>query len=322
MEPNKKQLVTTGGAGYIPSFPINPNPYSGSLKDIAYRIMSQSPGQRRNLYNVIEGVLQSVASQPYPENRYTGSSTWYTADGAPHLDRDLNYLVAFGNTKNQFEPTKITGFDYSDFLKKNYGVPTMPAYKGQIINTSKINIPTEYKPLVEFLADRPNLHYYDDEFAAEGYGNDEIDDGTYPFKVIDDVAAYRRSFRRNNKGDAELAAQDLIDYKGNYGDKYGTIAGLQGKVLTSVINSPVLLDQSIPVNYTDDYKDYMYGDGWYYTLHNFVNKNHILQKGNDGYIYPLVLPEVTIKPRNKTPKIEHTIERVYKTIKPKKNTTR
>lgn len=260
--------------------------------------MSQDSYQSRYVSDIIKATLEAMSGQPHKPN-YTGSFAWNPATKEEaqkdELSRDLNHLVIFGNTKKQFEPTQISGFDYSDFLRKNYGVTTLPTYKGHIENTSKVSIPTEYKPLVEYLADRPNMGYYSSgtEDDINDY-NQTIEDGTEPFKAIDDTASYRKSFRRDKNGNPELAVQDLIDYKGNYGGKYGLIAGLQGDILTKVINSPVLLDQGIPVNYSDNPKDYQWGPGWYYTLKNLVDNNKILEATDNGYEYPLILPDVDV----------------------------
>ena len=277
---------TTGGVGYVP--PANSNPKAGTLKDIAYRIMSQDSYQGRTLSDIGTAVLESMASQPYYQ-AYSGS---FLENDAPDSTRDLNHLIVYGNTKKQFKPKKLNGFDYKNFLQKNYGVNTVPTYEGHIVLAKQMTVPEEYKPLVEYMADRPNLHYYTSD---EDGKHDIIEDKVSPFKSVDDVASYRRSFRKNDKGEAELAAQDLIDYGANYGGKYGFIAGLQGALLNKVINSPVILDQSVPIKYSNNPKDFSQGVGWYNTLQEMVNNNHILQKDKNGdYSYPLVLPELTV----------------------------
>lgn len=318
---NSPKLIipSTGGAGFIPSrwneSKTFGNPNAGSIKDIAYRIMSQSSEQDRGIMDIIRGVAESVTSVPIPEDRYTGSFS--LEDDKSNIskinkdqnDRDLNWLVMYGNTKNQFEPITIpkTGFNYSDYLKKHYGRSTMPTYKGNIITADQVPIPNEYRPLVNFLSNNPNYGYY----AAENEEDPEgwlgmIESEKTQLNAVDDVNSYRKSFRKNPKtGKPELAAQDLIDYGGgDYGRKWGRLAGIQGGLLSRVINSPVLLDQSIPVKYTEDPKDY-FGPGWYYTLKGIVDNNKILEKQNGQYSYPLALPEVEISP-NKNKK-----ERIY-----------
>ena len=285
--------VTTGGAGYIPPVVSGPNAaQAGTLKDIAYRIMSQSSAENRGLGHIAKGVLESIAGQPY-DQMYTGSFSGGNDDMEPDTTRDLNHLIVYGNTKGQYQPKELRGFDYSNYLQKNYGVNTMPTYEGRIVMANKINIPTEYSPLVEWLSDRPKYGYYVDPDKDA----DVIQDwDNLPFLTVDDTASYRRSFRRDKNGKPELANQDLIDYGGkDYGRKYGTLAGLQGAVLNRVINSPVILDQGLPVNFTNNPEDFEQGEGWYNTLKSIVDRNHILQdNGNGNYSYPLVLPDINV----------------------------
>ena len=251
--------VTTGGAGYISPAVSGPNAaQAGTLKDIAYRIMSQSSAENRGLGHIAKGVLESIAGQPY-DQMYTGSFSGGNDDMEPDTTRDLNHLIIYGNTKGQYQPKELRGFDYSNYLQKNYGVNTMPTYEGRIVMANKVNIPTEYSPLVEWLSDRPNYGYYVDPDKDA----DVIQDwDNLPFLTVDDTASYRRSFRKDKSGKPELANQDLIDYGGkDYGRKYGTLAGLQGAVLNRVINSPVILDQGLPVNFTNNPEDFEQGEG-------------------------------------------------------------
>ena len=289
-EGGNKKPVTTGGAGYIPPAVTNPN--AGTPKDIAYRIMGQSSSENRGVGDIAKGVLESLAAQPY-DQMYTGSFSGGNEDMDADTTRDLNHLIVYGNTKGQYQPKELRGFDYSDYLKKNYGVSTMPTYEGRIVMANKVNIPTEYGPLVEWLSDRPKYGYYVDPDKD----TDVIQDwDSLPFLTVDDTASYRRSFRRDKNGKPELANQDLIDYGGgDYGRKYGILAGLQGAVLSKVINSPVILDQGLPVNFTDNPEDFEQGEGWYNSLKGIVDRNHILQNNNNGdYSYPLLLPDVNV----------------------------
>ena len=262
-----------------------------SIKDLGYRIMSQSSDAERDSKQIKSAIKDWFNGAPV-KHQYTGSFRT-TSKNSNH--RDLNWLTMYGNTKNQYIPTDVRGFDFSDFIKKNYHTSTLPAYKGQIVNAANVKIPEEYKPLVEFLADRPNLGYYV-EFYEDDVGENTIEDDDSLYDAIDDTNSYRRSFRRDVNGNAELANQDIIDYGAGYGKKWGSIAGIQGRILNSIINSPVILDQGLPVVYTKPGEKLDQGPGWYYTLDNLVKNNKILEKSGDGYIYPLMLPDVQVMP--------------------------
>lgn len=302
-----------GGKDSFPIRPIYPTLYpTGKIidfmsntnwKDVAYRIMNQSPAPSRNLPDVIDAIHDSRNNAPHSNFRYTGSHLIPTGNGRVEdvLDRDLNHLIVYGNTKNQYTPKKLIGFDYSDYIKNNYEVDTLPTYEGQIINAETVNIPHEYKNLVEFFAQNPTKYGYysepsDPYFNKNQNNYDIIEDGKNKFKVVDDVNSYRRSFRFDKNGNAELAAQDIIDYKSGYGSKHSLLGGLQGQMLHGIINSPVILDQGVPVKYTDDPKDYQYGSGWYYTLKHLVDNHKILSKklNDNSFQYPLTLPTVEI----------------------------
>lgn len=263
-----------------------------SIKDLAYRIMSQTSDAERDSQQIKLALKQWFTDAPI-DHKYTGS---FSSDGADTTARDLNWLTMYGNTKGQYTPTTVRGFDYSDFIRKNYHVSSLPAYKGRIVNARNVKIPEEYKPLVEYLADRPEFGYYID-FDEEGGddGSSNLGDFDAPYNITDDTNAYRRSFRRDINGNAELANQDIIDYGAGYGDKWGSAAGIQGRLLNAIINSPVILDQGLPVVYLKPGEDLDQGIGWYRTLENLVNNHKILEKLDNGYMYPLMLPDVQVR---------------------------
>lgn len=271
------------------------------LRHVAYRIMSQSSEPDRALKEIALAVRQELEGDDV-DLQYTGSHAWSNDGVFTNKDRDLNKLVLYGNKDKQFKPVSLRGFKYKKFLADNYNLQNTKAYEGHIDNISEVVSPTDYKGLLQFLADRPQYGMYVEPIEnpdVEDENEYELWDMTPQkrFNDIDDTASYRRSIRRDVHGNPELASQDIIDYKGNYGLKYGPLAGIYGAMLQSIVPYPIILDQSTPIRFTNDERDYTGVNSIEPTLRAIVDRNKILRpliNQNADYESPVPLNGVVV----------------------------
>lgn len=195
--------------------------------------MSQSGKPTRSFGDIWNALFTPDSQRP----EYTGSVDPET--GEVNLNRDLNHVYLYGNTKQHLLPFKGNiGVNYDQYLQKHGRDPKNVAqYEGIIQHAENdFTFPTYAQSYIENLA---NSH------LAKSVGYNGYD--TYG----DNVAGHLGKVDLNREGIPAIVMSDLWDFGKGYGKKWG--GGLQAKMLDKV-GTPFILkdDKSNIIKYSDD----------------------------------------------------------------------
>lgn len=272
-------------------------------KDIAYRIMSQSPGERRD-WKDIKAAVQDYMNGVEPQINYTGTHGYGldVTEADPTEDtRDANWLYLHGNTKNHYTPIPQQdqrGHSYDDFINEHYPNKEVVEYYGQMTPVEQVNLPAGSSPLVEFLSNN-DLGIYTGETVQGIDAKDREEYRKYIRQnaIVDDVASYRVGVGKSPQGNHEFQMSDLYDFGGgDYLRNWGLIPALQGAALTAVGN-PFLLRQYVPINYVENEQDI--NESGIHTLVQMAAKNKVASVENDGTLHMIGSPfEIEVTPKN------------------------
>lgn len=189
--------------------------------------MSHSPKYKRTLGDMVE-----VISTPDNETpKYSGSYDPET--GEVNVNRDLNHVYLFGNTKGDLTLYNgNNGASYNKYLKESGIDPdNVPVYEGIIKHDNlDLTFPQYAQPYIQNLAE-------------SGLGKTV---GYYSSKG-DNVAGHLGKVDINRNGRASIVMSDLWDFGKGYAKNWGV--PLQAKVL-NVAGSPFILkDDSNEIKY-------------------------------------------------------------------------
>lgn len=267
----------------------------GRIKDIAYRAMSQGPGEARDMRQVVEAVLQSYKNAPYELN-YLGTNMYGAelGDADPDWNRDSNWMFLYGNTKGHYTPItkeEYRGHSYAPFVRKHYPDKEVLNYYGKFTPVQEVELPSYTRPLVEFLANK-DLGTY--ESVLDVKNDEEFNKYISVDTTVDDVGSFRTGVGHSPQGNPEFQLSDLIDFGGgDYRKKWGTLAGIQGQLLTYVGN-PFMLRQYIPIRYTDNLDEI--NESGIGTLLKIAEDNKVASYNSTDNTFEMLgsLPEVTV----------------------------
>ena len=267
----------------------------GRMKDIAYRAMSQGPGEARDIRQVVEAVLQSYKNAPYELN-YLGTNMYGAelGDADPDWNRDSNWMFLYGNTKGHYAPItkeEYRGHSYAPFVRKHYPDKEVLNYYGKFTPVQEVELPSYTRPLVEFLANK-DLGTY--ESVLDVKNDEEFNKYISVDTTVDDVGSFRTGVGHSPQGNPEFQLSDLIDFGGgDYRKKWGTLAGIQGQLLTYVGN-PFMLRQYIPIRYTDNPDEI--NESGIGTLLKIAEDNKVASYNSTDNTFEMLgsLPEVTV----------------------------
>lgn len=267
----------------------------GRMKDIAYRAMSQGPGEARDMRQVVEAVIQSYKNAPYELN-YLGTNMYGAGlgDADPDWNRDSNWMFLYGNTKGHYTPItkeEYRGHSYAPFIRKHYPDKEVLNYYGKFTPVQEVELPSYTRPLVEFLANK-DLGTY--ESVLDVKNDEEFNKYISVDTTIDDVGSFRTGIGHSPQGNPEFQLSDLIDFGGgDYRNKWGTLAGIQGQLLTYVGN-PFMLRQYIPIRYTDNPDEI--NESGIGTLLKIAEDNKVASYNSTDNTFEMLgsLPEVTV----------------------------